>query len=71
MASNREHLDRHWFSNLLFNLLLILNHNFMRFFGSLSDLLRDALDGRRADWTVLPSHTEGRRVTVRYALPVL
>src|SRR5688572_8797186 len=71
IASNRRHLNQYQFSNLLFRLFLILNHNFMRFFGSLSDLLMDALDGRRADGSVLPSHTQRRRVTVRYALPAL
>jgi hypothetical protein len=71
MASNRGHLDRYRFSNLLFGLSLILNHNFRRFFGSLSDLLMNDLDGQRADWPVLPSHTERLRVTARYVLPVL
>ena len=45
MASNRGHLNRYGFSNLLFGLSLILNHNFVRFFGSLLDLLIEALDG--------------------------
>ena len=71
MASNRGHLDRYGFSNLLFGLSLTLNHNFVRFFGSLLDLLINALDGQRADGPVLPSHTERRGVTARYALPLL
>jgi hypothetical protein len=71
MASNRGHLDRYGFSNLLFGLSLILNHNFFRFVESLLDLLINALDGQRADWPVLPSRTQRRRVTGRYALPIL
>ena len=70
MASNRGHLDRYRCSNLLFGLSLILNHNFVRCFGSLLDLLVHALDGQRADGPVLPSHKEWRRVTARYALPL-
>jgi hypothetical protein len=70
MASNRVHLDRYRRTNLLFGVHLILNHNFMRFFGSLSDLVMDALDVRRADRPVLPSHTQRLRVAARYALLV-
>jgi hypothetical protein len=58
MASNRGHLDPYRSSNLLFGIYLILNHNFVRFFGSLADLLMEALDGRRADlarFTVSPT----------------
>src|SRR5207253_392462 len=46
MASNRVHLDRYRCTNLLFGVHLILHHNFMRFFGSLLDLVMDALDVR-------------------------
>ena len=58
MASNRGHLDRYRCTNLLFGVHLILHHNFMRFFGSLLDLVMDALDVRMAARPVLPSHKQ-------------
>jgi hypothetical protein len=71
MASNRGHLDRYGFSNLLVGFSFILNHNFVRCFGSLLDLLIDALDGPQADGPVLLARTQRLRVTARYALAVL